>query len=265
MVKVAINGAAGRMGKLLVRLVCEEERFELVSALERPQHPDSGKDAGIVAGAGQTGVKISSELDGEVDVLIDFSEPSSTLQRLRQCVENNIAMVIGTTGHNQEGLEEIRNSASQIPIVLSPNMSLGVNLLVEILPKVARALGGGFDIEIVEAHHRFKKDAPSGTALKLAEAIAEALGISLEENVVYGRHGIPGERTSSEIGVFAVRAGDIVGEHTVVFGGLGERIEIKHIAHSRECFARGALRSAEFIVSQPSGLYSMRDVLSLQQ
>jgi len=263
MIRAAVNGAAGRMGQLLVKLICESKEFQLVSALERADHPDLGKDAGTLAGTRPSGIPLSSELVQPVDVLIDFSSPDSTLQRVSECIKKRSPMVIGTTGHAPEGLKRIREASAIVPIVLSPNMSLGVNLLAEVLPVIAKALGNSFDAEIVEAHHRFKKDSPSGTALKLAEAIAGGLGLSVKENAVYGRQGIVGERKRTEIGILAVRAGDIVGEHTVIFGGLGERIEVKHIAQSRECFARGALRAAQFVVAKPPALYTMKDVLAL--
>ena len=259
--RIGINGACGRMGTRLLALAGDDPSWEIAAALEHPNHPDLGRDAGLAAGLGEIGVTLAAELPAEVEVLVDFSAPEATMVRLAECRREGVPMVVGTTGLSEAQQAEL--AAAEIPVLLSANMSLGVNLLREIAPSVAQALGDDFDIEIVESHHRFKKDAPSGTALMLGRAIAEALGRDLKAEAVHGREGAVGERPRREIGFHAIRAGDIVGEHTVVFGGLGERIELRHVAHSRDTFARGALRAARFLVSQPPGLYSMKDVLGL--
>ena len=263
MVRLLINGAAGRMGKHLVALAAQDPELRLVAAFERPDHPDLGKDAGAVAGIEPLGVEIAARGPVEADVAVDFSSRESSLEMLRWCPEQGIALVVGTTGLGEEGTALLEAAARRIPCLMAPNMSLGVNLLFSLVGRVAAALGDDYDVEIIEAHHRYKRDAPSGTALRLGERVAEALGRSLEEVAVHGRHGLVGERPRPEIGFHAVRAGDIVGEHTVVFGGVGERVELRHVATSRETFARGALRAAKFLVGKPPGAYSMADVLAL--
>lgn len=261
MITIAINGACGRMGSRLIQLVREDSDLKLVAALERQGHPSLGADIGQLHGCGTLGVPLTEALTGKADVLIDFTVPESTVARAAQCAERGVAMVIGTTGLTDEQKKAIERATHRVPCFMAPNMSVGVNLLFDVAAQVAKALGQEYDIEIVEAHHRFKKDAPSGTALKLAEKIAQATGRDLAQDAVYGRHGITGERKRKEIGVHAVRCGDVVGDHTVIFCTLGERIELIHRAHTRDTFCRGALRAARFIVGKPPRLYSMEDLL----
>ncbi len=262
-----VCGAAGRMGSTVIRLAHEGGAMKLVGAIEAPASPHIGKDAGEVAGVGHIGVPIAARFPHSVKgqvVAIDFSTPEATLEHLKLAAANNVAIVIGTTGLSQRQLAEVETLSHRLRVLISPNMSLGVNLLVSIMGKVAATLGEDYDVEIIEAHHRFKKDSPSGTALAMGHAVAKALNRDLDKVGVNGRKGIIGERTKDEIAFLSVRAGDIVGDHTVIFGGLGERIEFIHRAHSRETFARGALRAAQWLVKQKEGLYSMQDVLGLR-
>ncbi len=261
MIRVAINGAAGRMGRRLVDLISDEKDMQVVAALEQAGHPDSGRDAGELAGRGAIGVTLKAEWDVPADVLIDFSSPPGTMARLAEAVEKGCALVIGTTGLTGVQRAEIEKAAKQIPILMAPNMSVGMNLMFRLAGEAAAALGDDYDVEIVEAHHRFKKDAPSGTALRLADEIARATGRDLAKDAVYGRHGRDAQRKPGEIGVHAVRAGDIVGDHTVVFSTLGERIELTHRAHTRDTFARGALRAARFVAKKRPNLYTMNEIL----
>ena len=267
MIKIGVAGAAGKMGSRITALSKEYEGLQLAAAFERAGHKDVGKDIGTIIGIGETGVRLSDGIEkiiDAVDLIIDFTSPESTKQNLRTAAARGKAMVIGTTGLSREDIKEIGPLTKQIPCVMASNMSLGVNLLLKVLQNVAKVLGDDYDIEIVEAHHRLKKDAPSGTALKMAQVIAEAVDRNLDEVAVYARKGIIGQRTRKEIGIQTVRAGDIVGEHTVLFGGLGERIEITHKASSRDTFARGALRAALWLAAKPAGLYDMQDVLGLK-
>jgi 4-hydroxy-tetrahydrodipicolinate reductase len=254
------------MGSTIVRLVHQSGTMKVAGAIEAPANPQLNKDAGDVAGVGAIGVPITVELlpllKGQV-IIIEFSTPDATLEHVRLAAKKKVPIVIGTTGWDQAQLGEIKKLSSQMPILLSANMSLGVNLLVSLLAKVAKTLGDDYDVEIIEAHHRFKKDAPSGTALALGRAAAEGLGRNLDEVGVNGRKGIVGERTQKEIAMLSVRAGDIVGDHTVIFGGIGERLEFIHRAHSRETFAQGALRAARWLAKQKPGFYGMQDVLEL--
>jgi 4-hydroxy-tetrahydrodipicolinate reductase len=255
------------MGSTLVRLVHENRAMKLVGAVEFSGNSRIDQDAGEVAGVGKIGVPITAEmaplLKGPV-VIVEFTAPDATLEHVKIAAKKNIPIVIGTTGLNPKQLAEIKRLSSKTRVLIAANMSLGVNLLLSLMGRVAKTLGDDYDVEIVEAHHRFKKDAPSGTALALAQPIAQALGRDLDQAGVCGRKGIVGERTRQEIGLLSVRAGDIIGEHTVIFGGLGERIEFIHRAQSRETFARGALRAAEWLVKQKKGLYGMQDVLGLK-
>ncbi|MDA8388286.1 MAG: 4-hydroxy-tetrahydrodipicolinate reductase [Nitrospiraceae bacterium] len=270
MVKIAVAGAMGRMGSRIAALSAEYENIRLAGALERKGHPDTGKEFFISGPAGQGNpppVRLSDDVFealAEADVLIDFTQPASTLSNLKACVEAGKAMVIGTTGFTGGQMEEINGLAPRTTVVMAANMSLGINLLLKIVRTMAEALGDDYDVEIIEAHHRFKKDAPSGTALKLAQAAAVGLKRNLDDVAVYARHGMTGERPSRAIGIQTVRAGDIVGEHTVLFGGLGERIEVTHKASSRDTFARGALRAALWLQDKGPGLYDMQDVLGLK-
>ncbi len=269
MLKIAVAGARGRMGSRIAALSAEYEGLTLAGALEQEGHPDAGKDLLALLGLTGPSVPVSDDISSVMrasDVLIDFTRPSSTLANLRACVQSGKGMVIGTTGFNPDELEEIKRlfSSPRIPCVMAANMSMGINLLLKIVRDMARALEGDYDVEIIEAHHRHKKDAPSGTALRLAQSVAEGFGRNLDEVAVYARKGMVGERSRHEIGIQAIRAGDIVGEHTVMFGGLGERIEVTHKASSRDTFARGALRAAIWLQGRKPGLYDMQDVLGLK-
>ncbi|MFN3739136.1 MAG: 4-hydroxy-tetrahydrodipicolinate reductase [Thermodesulfovibrionales bacterium] len=267
MISFAVSGALGRMGSRIISLGLQEEGFVLKGALERKGHEDTGKDIGPLLGLKETGVILTDEPHRafkDADVIIEFSFPGITLEHLRLAVELKKAMVIGTTGFSKDELGELRALSSKIPCVIAPNMSVGVNLLLKVLQDIARVLGDEYDIEIIEAHHRLKKDAPSGTAMKMAQVIADTLRRNLDEVAVYTRKGVIGERTKKEIGIQTIRAGDIVGEHTVIFAGTGERIEITHKASSRDTFAKGALRAARWIMDKPAGFYDMQDVLGLK-
>jgi 4-hydroxy-tetrahydrodipicolinate reductase len=263
--RIAIAGASGRMGRMLIEAVQNAPDCTLTGALDRPGNPTIGQDA--TAWLGQaSGVAITDALDAGVadaQVLIDFTRPEGTLAHLAACRARGVAMVIGTTGFSEAQKAEIAEAAQDIGIVMAPNMSVGVNVVLRLLEQAARALNQGYDIEIVEAHHRHKVDAPSGTALAMGEAVAGALGRDLKACAVYGREGVTGERDPSTIGFATVRGGDIVGDHTVMFCGTGERIEISHKASSRVGYAQGSLRAARFLAGRGPGLYSMADVLGL--
>jgi 4-hydroxy-tetrahydrodipicolinate reductase len=261
-VKVAIAGAGGRMGQALIEGVRADHRFTLCAALDVEGSPAIGRDVGVVIG---------SEVDQAVasaDVLIDFTRPAGTLAHLAACARRGVGAVVGTTGLGDDDKRALRDFGKSIPIVFAANMSVGVNVLLSLVEDVARALGPGFDIEIVEMHHKHKVDAPSGTALRLGEAAAAGLGRTLEEIAVPARHGITGERKSGSIGFAALRGGDVVGEHTVMFASEGERIEITHRATSRKLFVAGALRAAEFVAARrargEAGVFDMPDVLGLR-
>jgi len=261
--RIAVNGAAGRMGRRLVALCRETEGLQLAAALETAGNECLGADAGELAGTGALGVKLTDALPASgVDVLVDFSLPAGTKARLGECAAAGVAMVIGTTGLDGAIQSLIADAAKKIAIVHAPNMSVGINVLLKTAAELATALGPAYDIEIVESHHRFKKDAPSGTALGLARSIAEATGRDLNKTARYGRQG-ESLRTEGEIGIHAIRAGDIVGEHTIIYGALGERVELRHVASTRDTFVRGALRAAGWVAGKPVGLYSMQDVLGL--
>ncbi len=267
MIKVVVAGAAGRMGCRLVALIKDSTALTLAGAIEGKGHHALGDDAGETAGSGRAEVPITEDLSVLMDrgeVVIDFSAPDATMEHLRIVAQHRRSMVIGTTGFSPSQLDELRSLARQVPCVFSPNMSVGVNVIYKVLGEMAKTLGEDYDIEVIEAHHRLKKDAPSGTALKMAEVLAHALNRDLAQVGVYARKGLIGERKKGEIGIQTIRAGDIVGDHTVLFGGMGERIEVTHRVQSRDTFARGALRAARWIVRQPPGLYDMMDVLSLK-
>jgi 4-hydroxy-tetrahydrodipicolinate reductase len=255
------------MGKRLVALFHESPDFQVVGAFERPGHPQLGQDAGAVAGVGSLGVPIADAVGKalrDAQVLLDFTAPAAAMQHLEAASRAGVAMVIGTTGIGEADLARIPELCRTIPCVRSPSMSIGVNVVFGTLGQMAQTLGDAYDVEIIEAHHHFKKDAPSGTAERMAEVIAHALGRDLKTVGVYGRHGMVGERGPKEIGVHAVRAGDIVGEHTVMFGGVGERIEVTVRSQSRDSYVQGALRAAAWVVGKKPGLYDMRDVLGLK-
>lgn len=264
MINLIVFGAAGRMGKRIVACAISEKDFRIAGALEKAGHPDLGRDAMEAAGEKPGGVPITADPARALpagDVVIDFSAGDAVAAHAALCAREKKPLVVGTTGLTPEETGALRRAAQAVPVVFSPNMSLGVNLLFDLAGRVAAALGEEYDVEIVEAHHRFKADAPSGTAKKLAETVAAARGVDLAKAGVYGRSGREGARKRGEIGVHAVRAGDIVGEHTVIFSTLGERVELSHRAHSRDTFARGALRAARFVLKARPGLYTMQDVL----
>jgi len=266
MVKIAIAGVAGRMGRTLVQTCAQTEGVELTIALERSGSDFIGVNAGELAGIGRSGVLVSDVLNTDNwDVLIDFTSPGATLAHLEACTEAGKRMVIGTTGFDDDDKIKIASAGSKIPVMMAPNMSVGVNLTLKLLQIAATALGDHVDIEIMEAHHRHKVDAPSGTALRMGEVIADALDRNFDEVAVYDRHGITGARKRESIGFSTVRAGDIVGEHTVMFAGDGERLEISHKASSRETFSSGAIRAAIWLTDQKPGLYDMFDVLGLRE
>lgn len=262
-IKVAVNGAAGRMGQRIVALVHADGELELSCALEYEGHPFLGRDSGEVAGAESTKVPLTTALEGSVDVLIDFSTPSGLTQIAQQCLATGTALVAATTGLTAEQRESVLSCSQEIPMVLAPNMSLAVNLAMKLVEQAGRALQStpdGVDVEIIERHHRYKEDAPSGTALQFGETIARVMG---QTDHRHGRHGQTGQRPQHEIGYHALRTGDNVGEHTIVFGMLGETMEITVRGHTRDSYAHGALAAAKFLVTQGAGLYSMADVLGL--
>ena len=266
MINIAIVGAAGRMGKILIEACVESDNAKLTVATEHPESSLIGTDAGEVAGVGKNNVIIVSNLDdaaNDFDVLVDFTRPAPTLNHLDWCVKNNKSMIIGTTGFSDDEKSQIDTAGKKIPIVFAANYSVGVTLSLKLLELTARVLGDSVDIEIIEAHHRHKVDAPSGTALKMGELIAKTLDRTLEENAVYCREGVTGERNRKDIGFQTIRAGDIVGEHTVMFADIGERIEITHKASSRMTFAKGAVRAATWLGNQAPSIYDMQDVLEL--
>jgi len=262
MIRIAITGAAGRMGRRIAALAIESGQFDIVSAMEYAGHGDIGADVGELAGVGPFGVTVGKSLAEGADVLIDFSMPESTMHWLDVCRAMRMALVVGTTGLTESQQAAVADAAAEVPIVHAANMSVGVNVLLKIVGEVAKALGPDYDIEIAETHHRFKKDAPSGTAIALARAICQATGRDYGEVAVLGRGG-QCPRNTGEIGIHALRLGDTVGEHTVHFGNLGETVTLGHTAHTRDTFARGALRAAQWVVGKPAGLYTMQDVLGL--
>lgn len=264
---VAIIGAAGRMGTRLIHAVCETHGLTLSGAVERDGHPQLGMDAGLIAGAGNLDVPLTNDLDAAVavaDVLIDFTFPEVTLNNLTVCARHGKMLVSGSTGFTPEQKQQVEEFAKAIPVVLAPNMSVGVNACFKLLKEAAKILGDDFDVEVVELHHNKKKDSPSGTAVRMGEVVAESLGRDYNQVANYHREGMCGERTHAEIGMQTVRGGDIVGEHTVYFIGMGERIEISHRAMSRDMFARGAARACQWLQGQSPGLYDMQDVLGLR-
>lgn len=261
-IQIAFNGAGGRMGQRLVALAKDDADLKIVAALDAPGSPLLGRDAGEVAGVGHIGVPITAELalSPKPDCLIDFSAPEGTMNVLPVCVGRQIPIVVATTGHTAKQKEEIEAAAHQTAVLFAPNMSLVVNLLFKLTKLTSEALKGkGFDAEIVERHHRFKKDSPSGTAVRFAEIIQEVQG----GHFVHGREGLVGERTPHEIGVHAVRGGDNVGEHTIIFTTLGETLELVHKGHNRDSYARGALAAGKYLANRPAGRYTMADVLGL--
>ncbi|WP_291995136.1 4-hydroxy-tetrahydrodipicolinate reductase [Candidatus Accumulibacter sp. ACC003] len=264
--RIAIAGAGGRMGRMLVEATLNDAHATLTAALDQADAAVLGKDAGEMVGT-PCGVRVSSDSEAAIaqaSCLIDFTRPEGTLQHLEICRRHGTAIVIGTTGFDAHGKEAIAAAAQHIPVVFAPNMSVGVNVVFKLLDVAARIMDQGYDVEVVEAHHRHKIDAPSGTALRMGEVVAQALGRDLEQCAIYGRQGVTGERQPSTIGFATIRGGDIVGDHNVLFCGLGERVEIGHKASSRMPYALGSLRAAHFLAGKPYGLFDMQDVLGLR-
>ena len=264
MIRVAITGVCGRMGRCITQKIAQEVDMKLVAAIQYPGHPQIGSDAGVIAGIGEIRVPVSGELHAvleRTDVVIEFSKPEATVEHLHQVVNADKAMVIGTTGFNPNELGIVKKLASQIRCVMAPNMSLGVNVMIQASELIAKALGDDYDIETIETHHSRKADAPSGTALRLTESIATVLGRDLSEASVYGRHGIVGPRPQKQIGTHAIRGGDVAGDHTVLFATDGEQLSIVHRSHNRDAFAKGAIRAARWVVDAPKGLHDVSEVL----
>ena len=260
---IGVNGACGRMGQRIIQLAHEDHSLDIGAALEAAGHPRQGQDIGDVAGIGPIGIKVapSVPLNQRLDVIIDFSLPEGTMTVLPVCLEREIPLVVATTGHTAAQREEIEAAAHHTAILMAPNMSLAVNVLMKLVRQAGEILKGrGFDVEILERHHRFKKDSPSGTALHFARIIQEAMG---QTELRHGREGLVGERPSHEIGVHAIRVGDNVGEHTIIFSTLGETMELTHRAHARDCYVRGALQAAKYLANRPAGRYTMNDVLGI--
>jgi len=265
-IRFALVGSTGRMGRTLIEAVLKAEDAELVAAIDQAGSPFVGKDAGELIGS-PCGVAVSTDLEAglaKADCLIDFTRPEGTLVHLELCRKHKVSLVIGTTGFTAEGKKQIEAASKEIPIVFAPNMAVGVNAVFKLLDVAARILNEGYDVEVIEAHHRHKVDAPSGTALRMGEVVAAALGRTLEEDAIYGREGHTGERPASQIGFSTIRGGDIVGDHTVLFAGTGERIEITHKSASRMSYALGSLKAARFMQGKASGLFDMQDVLGLK-
>lgn len=268
MVRIAIAGAAGRMGRNLVKATLQNQQAQLCAGSERPESSLIGVDIGEVCGEGKLDIAFVHDLATVIeqfDVIIDFTAPASTLVNLELCKQHNKKIVIGTTGFSDDERQRIDEFAQSIPVVMAPNYSVGVNLVFKLLEKAAKVMGDYCDIEIIEAHHRHKVDAPSGTAIGMGEAIASAMGNQLSDVAVYAREGITGERSRDEIGFATIRAGDIVGEHTAMFADIGERVEITHKATDRMTFANGAIRAAVWLNTKDAGFYTMTDVLNLNQ
>lgn len=266
LIKIAIAGASGRMGRMLIEAVSAADDMQLSGALDVADCAALGQDASAYSGK-TSGVAISADFSialAGADFLIDFTRPDGTLKHLDYCVEHGIKMIIGTTGFDEAGKEAIAAAAKKIAIVFAPNMSVGVNVTMKLLELAAKSFAEGYDIEIVEAHHRHKVDAPSGTALKMGEVVANAIGRDLKDVGVFAREGITGERDPSSIGFATIRGGDIVGDHTVLFAGIGERVEISHKSSSRVTYANGSLRAARFLRDKPNGLFDMQDVIGLR-
>ena len=264
--RIIVCGVGGRMGGAVVRAIQQSANFELAGAIDKQGSPRLGKDAGEVSAAAHLGIAITDSIDAVLKpnaVIIDFTNPQASMGFLRSAAKRRTPIVLATTGFSPKQQAEIKRLARRTPTLLSANMSLGVNVLVSLLNKAAKMLGDDYDVEIIEAHHRFKKDAPSGTALALGRSVANALKRDLDRVAINGRKGIVGERGRKEISLLSVRAGDIVGDHTVIFGGIGERLEFIHRAHSRDTFAHGALRAAQWLAKKKPGLYSMQDMLGL--
>ncbi len=262
--KLTVVGAGGRMGRRIIALATESGQFDIVGAVENEGHPDVGKDAGLIAGIERLNVPLGGSWPAGANVVIDFSLPEAADRTLQQCTASGTALVLGTTGLAANQHEAIKAAAEKIPILYGTNMSVGMNILFSVVGKVAAMLGEDYDIEIIEEHHRFKKDAPSGSALTLAQNICKATGRPYPNSLIHGRSGKEALRKKGEIGMHAVRAGDITGVHSVIYGTLGETITLSHTAHSRDTLVRGALRAAEWLLGKPPALYSMADVLGIE-
>lgn len=266
MIRVSVMGAAGRMGQRIIHFLSQDGEVKIVGAVERSGHPSLGADAGLLAGFGDINVPLTNDLkesSSGSDVIVDFTSPGSTLEAAEYASSEGKAMVIGTTGFTGEERSRLEELSKTFPCVIAPNMSIGVNVMFEMTKILARTLGDEYDVEIIEAHHRHKVDSPSGTALRLGEAAAEGLGRGFQDVARFERHGRIGERPPKEIGMQTIRGGDIVGEHTVMFIGEGERLELVHRALNRDNFAKGVLRAVKWIYNKPPGRYTMKDVLSL--
>ncbi len=266
MIKTAIMGVAGRMGGRILSLLMEEEGVKVIGATERKGHSVMGRDAGMITGGEGIGVLVSDRIEEaafDADVIVDFTAPIATLANAEYASKTGKAMVIGTTGFSEDEKKKVESLARGFPCVMSPNMSIGVNVMFEVAKRLAQSLGDEFDVEIIEAHHRLKADSPSGTALKLGEIVAESLGRDFKKVARFERYGRIGERGKDEIGIQTIRGGDVVGEHTLIFCGIGERLEFTHRALSRDNFARGAIRALKWVVGKPPGIYTMKDVLGI--
>ncbi|MDG4868194.1 4-hydroxy-tetrahydrodipicolinate reductase [Guyparkeria sp. 1SP6A2] len=265
--RVGVVGANGRMGRRLIEAAHQGAHTQVGAAFARSGSPLVGQDAGSIAGIGQIDVPVLGEMASHCDafdVLVDFTSIEATMRHLKICREAGRAIVIGTTGLSESQKNQLSDAARDIPVVFAPNMSIGINVLLQVLGQVATMLGDDYDVEIIEAHHRHKVDAPSGTALRLGEAVADSLDRDLDRVAIYGREGITGERDAETIGFSTIRGGDVVGDHTVLFAGIGERVEITHKASSRMTFAKGAVRAAQWVADKPAGLYDMSHVLGLK-
>lgn len=262
--ELIVNGAAGRMGRRILCLAVESGLFNIAGAVDYDQCPDLGKDAGVLAGVGPLGVELTCRYPAKADVMIDFSLPQATDKVLDHCAESGVALVLATTGLSDEQKEKVKKVSAKTPVVYATNMSVGMNVLFATIGKVAQMLGPDYDIEITEAHHRFKKDSPSGTALSLAEAICEETNRPYPGCLVHGREGKDALRQEGTIGMHAIRGGDITGEHSVIMSTLGETVTVSHSAHNRDNFARGAIRAAKWLIGKEAGLYSMKDVLGIE-
>lgn len=262
--KLTISGAAGRMGKRITSIAIDEKEFEIIAVIEEKNHTDLGRDAGLLAGNEAINIPVSSEYPPASDVLIDFSQATAADRTIDYCLENNVALILGTTGLSDAQLEKIKAASKKIPLIYGTNMGVGMNVLFNLVAKAAKMLGEDYDIEIVEQHHRFKKDAPSGSALTLAENIAKATNKKFPDCLTNGRCGKDAQRQPGEIGIHAVRAGDIAGIHSVIYSTLGETVTLEHNAHNRDGFARGALKAAKWLVGKKPGIYTMAQVLGLE-
>ena len=264
-IKLTVIGAAGRMGSRILQLALEDGGFDIVAAIETQGHPAIGEELNFTGKSGPVGIKLTDTFPADVpDVVVDFSMPDAVAKTIDYCLENSVPMVLGITGLSEKQQEKIKTASGKIPVIYATNMSVGMNVLFSLVGKVAKTLGPEYDIEIIEQHHRFKKDSPSGTAMTLAENICKATGRNVSESLVHGRHGKDALRQKGTIGIHAVRAGDITGIHSVIFGTPGETVTIKHSANSRDTFVRGVLRAAKWIAGKKPALYSMADVLDIK-